>query len=88
MLRVANEPLTMTLDDAITKLNAQLTMTLDDATAKLSAHSDLDHRGIEILAATTSLRDTGGRNRVNALRLMCGSKGLDRRESTSAILFA
>ena len=61
MFRVANEPLTMTLDDAITKLNAQLTMTLDDAIAKLSAHSDLGHRGIEILAAATALRDTGGR---------------------------
>ena len=88
MLRVANEPLTMTIDDAITKLNAQLTMTLDDAIQKLSAQSDLDHRRIEILAAATVLRNTGGRNRVNALRLICCSWGLDRRESTSAILFA
>ena len=68
--------------------NEPLAMTLDAAISKLSAHSDLDGRGIEILAAATTLRNTGGRNRVNALRLMCGSKGLDRRESTSAILFA
>ena len=53
---MAHEPLTMTLDAAITKL---------------SAHSDLDGRGKDILAAATTLRDVRGHARVNALRLMC-----------------
>ena len=55
------------------------TMTLDDAITKLSAHSDLDDLGMRILAAATTLRDSTGRDRVNALRSMCRAWGVDRR---------
>ena len=60
-----------------------LTMTLDDAIKKLSAHSDLDGRGTDILAAATTLRDSMGRDRANALRSMCNAWGVDRREKIS-----
>ena len=55
-------------------------MTLDAAITKLSAHSDLDGRGKDILAAATTLRDLRGHARVNALRLMCTLWGVGRRE--------
>ena len=56
------------------------TMTLDDAITKLSAHSDLDDLGMGILAAATTLRDSTGRDRVNALRSMCRAWGVGRQE--------
>ena len=55
-------------------------MTLDAAITKLSAHSDLDGRGKDILAAATTLRDLRRHARVNALRLMCTLWGVGRRE--------
>ena len=56
---------------------------LDDAIKKLSAHSDLDGRGTDILAAATTLRDSMGRDRANALRSMCNAWGVERREKIS-----
>ena len=55
-------------------------MTLDAAITKLSAHSDLDGRGKDILAAATTLRDSTGRDRKNALRSMCRAWCVDRQE--------
>ena len=60
--------------------NEPLAMTLKTAIAKLSAHSDLDGRGKDILAAATTLRDSRGHARLNALRLMSKPWGVDRRE--------
>ena len=53
---------------------------LDAAITQLRARSDLDARGEEILAAATTLRDSKGRDRKDALRLMCGAWGVDRRQ--------
>ena len=55
-------------------------MTLADAITKLSAYSDLDDLGMDILAAATTLRDSTGRDRVNALRSMCRAWGVGRRQ--------
>ena len=60
-----------------------LAMTPEDAITKLSAHSDLDGRGTDILAAATTLRDSMGRDRHDALRSMCSAWGVDRREKIS-----
>ncbi len=60
--------------------NEPLAMTLDVAIAQLSAHSDLDGRGEKILAAVKALRDSRGRDRNDALRLMCGDWGVKRQE--------
>ena len=45
-------------------------ITLDAAIAKLSAHSDIDKRGQDVLAAAITLRDSRGKDRQNALRQM------------------
>ena len=61
--------------------NEPLVMTLDDAIAKLSARSDLDGRGAKILAAAITLRDSRGCERTHALRLMCsGDWGVNLQE--------
>ena len=57
-------------------------MTLEDAIVTLEAHGDLDDRGAHILAAATTLRDSTGRDRLNALRSMCRQWGVDRQEKT------
>ena len=48
-------------------------ITLDGAIAKLSAYSDIDKHGQDVLAAAITLRDSGGRDRKQALRLMASS---------------
>ena len=52
--------------------------TLDAAIAKLSAHSDMDKRGQDVLAAAITLRDSSGRDRVNALRQMTSTWDVQR----------
>ena len=54
-------------------------MTLDAAIAKLSAHSDMDKRGQDVLAAAITLRDSSGRDRNIVLRQMCSTWDVDRR---------
>ena len=56
------------------------TMTLEGAIAKLTLHSDLDDGGMAILAAATTLRDSTGRGRKDALHKMCRAWGVDRQE--------
>ena len=55
-------------------------MTLDAVITKLSAHSDIDERGQDILAAAITLRDSSGRDRKDALRLMTSTWQVNRRE--------
>ena len=54
-------------------------ITLDGAIAKLSAYSDIDKHGQDVLAAAITLRDSGGRDRKQALRLMASSWRVNRR---------
>ena len=58
-------------------------MTLDAVISTLSVQANLDDRGSEILAAATALQDSTGRDRLGALRAMCTSWGVQRREKTS-----
>ena len=57
-------------------------ITLDAAIAKLSAHGDIDKRGQEVLAAAITLRESSGRDRKQALRLMAHSWGVNRQTKT------
>ena len=54
-------------------------ITLDAAIAMLNTHSDIDKRGQDVLAAAITLRDSSGRDRATALRLMTSTWGVDRR---------
>ena len=56
-------------------------MTLDAVITKLSAHSDIDERGQDILAAAMTLRDSSGRDRKDALPLMTSTWQVNRREN-------
>ena len=58
-------------------------MTLASTISMLSTQSNLDDRGSEILAAAISLQESTGRNRLGALRAMCTSWGVQRREKVS-----
>ena len=68
------------LFESIAMADDAQTMTLQDAITKLAAHSDLDDLGKNILAAATTLRDSTGRDRANALRSMCSAWGVHRQE--------
>ena len=57
----------------------EMMITLDAAIAKLSAHSDIDKRGQDVLAAAITLRDSSGRDRKTALRLMTSTWDVHRR---------
>merc|ERR1711938_190852 len=56
------------------------TMTIEGVIAELTSHSDLDDGGMAILAAATTLRDSTGRGRKDALHKMCRAWDVDRQE--------
>ena len=56
-------------------------MALQYVISKLEAHGDLDDLGMDILAAATTLRDSTGRGRKQALRSMCRTWSVDRLEN-------